>query len=754
MTATTIAVLFLTAFALAGCNDKDAISFKEREVTVYLSDGEDFVLIYTPEVNIDTADGEYTLSAGNPTLASVTGNGKSLRLTREGSVMITATTSGGVSATMMLYIVQYRPATNPGEDHSGYWTVSFDTGGQGSLADQYIKNGGVIEDLTPLGGSAGYIFYKWYLDAECTQKFDPSTPITSDLTLYGFWAPGEPTFTYQMRNDSDNELIFVKGLSRPHLKYDEVVVPATNPEGQEIYGIYNAAFAENEYVTKFIVSEGIRYIGSSAFSGAKSLKEVVLPTTLEKIDESAFANCPELTAVTFADGTESLTEISARAFKDCPKLESVTLPDSVSALGESAFEGDAALTSFDIPDSLYVLQARLFYGSGLTSIDLEDRVTDVYNEAFRASENLETVTGYSKIRVMGSFVFGRNDENTMTKWLKEKRKENTFIYLGHILVYVAPATRIPDTEIDGSTRLIAGQAFQDVESGVVNFPFTKAELIPDYGTLAFGGTSSDPVPTVDLVVPINYEDIYVDKWLKPTTDSNGDTVPTTYSFNVIQNIYVESSLGNFELDPDGGKVPSLAADVYMRTPYKEIAEGVYFDKSKLKEEEKLSVGLTRDEDKVCYLFSRYQDDLDNLNLLDSVNNSPLSKGKTAYIDDILPFAFYCASSATDSGVLNLRQITLPNRISRIGYMAFSGLKNLSFVWFVGEEGLGTGFTPAEINELSFNHTSLDTGFTVMIEANYSLSGGTGGSTLYDKYLIAWEDILGESHLQASSEYQQ
>lgn len=753
MTATTIAVLFLTAFALAGCNDKDAISFKEREVTVYLSDGEDFVLIYTPEVNIDTADGEYTLSAGNPTLASVTGNGKSLRLTREGSVMITATTSGGVSATMMLYIVQYRPATNPGEDHSGYWTVSFDTGGQGSLADQYIKNGGVIEDLTPLGGSAGYIFYKWYLDAECTQKFDPSTPITSDLTLYGFWAPGEPTFTYQMRNDSDNELIYVKGLSRPHLKYDEVVVPATNPEGQEIYGIYNAAFAENEYVTKFIVSEGIRYIGSSAFSGAKSLKEVVLPTTLEKIDESAFANCPELTAVTFADGTESLTEISARAFKDCPKLESVALPDSVSALGESAFEGDAALTSFDIPDSLYVLQARLFYGSGLTSIDLEDRVTDVYNEAFRASENLETVTGYSKIRVMGSFVFGRNDENTMTKWLKDKRKENTFIYLGHILVYVAPATRIPDTEIDVSTRLIAGQAFQDVESGVVKFSFTKAELIPDYGTLAFGGTSSDPVPTVDLVVPQDSEDIYVDKWLKPTTDSNGDTVPTQYSFNVVQNIYVPSALGGYAAE-GGGTVATLDADVYMRTPYLAV-NGVYFNKSSVTDGD-LSTGLTADTSKVCYVFSKYRDDVSvPLNLAEYINNSRYSVGKTAYIDDILPFAFYCASSATDSGVLNLRQITLPNRISRIGYMAFSGLKNLLYVWFVGEEGLGTGFTPAEINELSFNHTSLDTGFTVMIEANYPLiSGGTGGPTLYEKYRIAWEDILGKSHLQASSDYQQ
>ena len=738
MTATTIAVLFLTAFALAGCNDKDAISFKEREVTVYLSDGEDFVLIYTPEVNIDTADGEYTLSAGNPTLASVTGNGKSLRLTREGSVMITATTSGGVSATMMLYIVQYRPATNPGEDHSGYWTVSFDTGGQGSLADQYIKNGGVIEDLTPLGGSAGYIFYKWYLDAECTQKFDPSTPITSDLTLYGFWAPGEPTFTYQMRNDSDNELIYIKGLSRPHLKYDEVVVPATNPEGQEIYGIYNAAFAENEYVTKFIVSEGIRYIGSNAFSGAKSLKEVVLPTTLEKIDESAFANCPELTAVTFADGTESLTEISARAFKDCPKLESVALPDSVSALGESAFEGDAALTSFDIPDSLYVLQARLFYGSGLTSIDLEDRVTDVYNEAFRASENLETVTGYSKIRVMGSFVFGRNDENTMTKWLKEKRKENTFIYLGHILVYVAPATRIPDTEIAGSTRLIAGQAFQDVKSGVVKFPFTSAELIPDYGTLAFGGTSSDPVPTVDLVVPQNSEDIYVDKWLKPTTDSNGDTVPTQYSFNVVQNIYVESALGGYAAE-GGGTVDLLDAFVYMRTPYLAV-NGVYFNKSSVTDGD-LSTGLTADTSKVCYVFSKYRDDVSgSLNLAEYINNSTYSVGKTAYIDDILPFAFANDSADSNSGIDNMTGIQLPNRISRIHYMAFTDCISLNGIYFLGEEGLGLQFAPAEINSLSFNFTTLADGAAILIQANYYLVGNSG-NTLYSAYQRNWGDII-------------
>ena len=162
-----IAVLILVAVtlvAVSACNDKDSVSFSLREVTVYLSDGENMVLTYTPSVKTGSGNGEYTLSVANPTLAKVSADGKSLILSAEGSVMVTATTPDGTAATMMLYILKYRPVSGNDPDHTGYWEVSFDTGRYGSVAVQYVAAGGFVNPVTPGGGPVGYNSHGSYPD--------------------------------------------------------------------------------------------------------------------------------------------------------------------------------------------------------------------------------------------------------------------------------------------------------------------------------------------------------------------------------------------------------------------------------------------------------------------------------------------------------------------------------------------------------------------------------------------------------------
>ena len=176
-------------------------------------------------------------------------------------------------------------------------------------------------------------------------------------------------------------------------------------------------------------------------------------------------------------------------------------------------------------------------------------------------------------------------------------------------------------------------------------------------------------------------------------------------------------------------------DVYMRTPYLAV-EGVYFDKDKVTDG-KLSTGLTPDNEKVCYLISEYKDDMTSLNLKDYMYNSTPSVGKTAYIDDILPFAF---SGSENAGANELISVTLPNRISRIHYMAFTDCTSLNGIYFFGEEGLGLQFAPAEINSLSFNFTTLADGAEILIEPNYYLVGNSG-NTLYLAYRSYWGDII-------------
>ena len=63
--------------------------------------------------------------------------------------------------------------------------VSFETG-EGSKVDfQTTADGKLVKPADPT--REGYTFGGWYTDEDCTQAYDFSTPVTSDMTLYAKW---------------------------------------------------------------------------------------------------------------------------------------------------------------------------------------------------------------------------------------------------------------------------------------------------------------------------------------------------------------------------------------------------------------------------------------------------------------------------------------------------------------------------------------------------------------------------------------
>ena len=68
-----------------------------------------------------------------------------------------------------------------------YYTVFFDANGHGEAPiDQSIEEGTTATE--PAAPTAeGWIFGGWYLEAECVNKYDFSTPVTANLTLYAKW---------------------------------------------------------------------------------------------------------------------------------------------------------------------------------------------------------------------------------------------------------------------------------------------------------------------------------------------------------------------------------------------------------------------------------------------------------------------------------------------------------------------------------------------------------------------------------------
>ena len=75
-------------------------------------------------------------------------------------------------------------------------------------------------------------------------------------------------------------------------------------------------------------------MGDNLFSRCRSLAEVTLPSSIDRVGEGMFTNCAAISAVTIPQGAVS---IGAQAFASCTRLKSVTLQDSVTEIGIGVF---------------------------------------------------------------------------------------------------------------------------------------------------------------------------------------------------------------------------------------------------------------------------------------------------------------------------------------------------------------------------------------------------------------------------------
>ena len=127
--------------------------------------------------------------------------------------------------------------------------------------------------------------------------------------------------------------------------------------------ICDSAF-RNQSISSVLGGESVKFIGDSAFRGARSLLDVEIFDTVLEIGESAFASCVKLknlsfendiysigkSAFSFCEGIRYLklagkiTKIPERAFESCNFIETVIISDNIEYIGANAFRdiSDAA----------------------------------------------------------------------------------------------------------------------------------------------------------------------------------------------------------------------------------------------------------------------------------------------------------------------------------------------------------------------------------------------------------------------------
>lgn len=98
-------------------------------------------------------------------------------------------------------------------------------------------------------------------------------------------------------------------------------------------------------------------IGTGAFSGNETIKEIKIPDTVQIINKDAFKGCISLESINIPDG---LTKIKENAFMGCKSLDNITLNDNLEAISYNAFDGCNSLSKINIPESVILIEKNAF----------------------------------------------------------------------------------------------------------------------------------------------------------------------------------------------------------------------------------------------------------------------------------------------------------------------------------------------------------------------------------------------------------
>ncbi len=222
--------------------------------------------------------------------------------------------------------------------------------------------------------------------------------------------------------------------------------------------------------------EPVVAISAKAFEHS-TVKSVVIPDTVTKIEDKAFIGCTALESVTFGAHTE---ELGSAVFKDCTALKQMVLPQGIATISDHLFENCTALKSVTVPDSVDNIdyQAFIFCGA-LEEVIISDNsgLLQISETAFCDCKKLKTFKFPQGFQTIGSGAFGGCESLNN-------------IVLPDSLTYVngfAGCTSLSTIKFGNAVETIAGSAFESCTAlQSVSLPATLKTI----GSFAFAGCNA------------------------------------------------------------------------------------------------------------------------------------------------------------------------------------------------------------------------------------------------------------------------
>ena len=143
-----------------------------------------------------------------------------------------------------------------------FHTLTFDTMGGSKIAPETVRHGlTVAKPKDPVNG--GYIFDGWYTDKTFRHRYDFSTPLTEDITIYAKWflivLPGVTVKKNTPKLNTADHFAYVQGYP------DGTVKPAGNITRAETAAILFRLMDEGSRKTYYSTTSGFRDVASGSW---------------------------------------------------------------------------------------------------------------------------------------------------------------------------------------------------------------------------------------------------------------------------------------------------------------------------------------------------------------------------------------------------------------------------------------------------------------------------------------------------------
>lgn len=157
---------------------------------------------------------------------------------------------------------------------------------------------------------------------------------------------------------------------------------------------------------EIILPKSIEQIDDYAFIGCSELKNIDIPQTVKHIGDAAFFGCASLDSVIVP---QHVTVISTSAFANCSNLKQIDLPKKLDSISPSSFYGCKSLSEIKLNDGLRIIEGSAFSDcSALKIINIPQTVDYIGIGAFSNCNSLEELTLYKGIEDCHSIFLSSN----------------------------------------------------------------------------------------------------------------------------------------------------------------------------------------------------------------------------------------------------------------------------------------------------------------------------------------------------------